>query len=168
MQLKIREETTSDLTAIAEVHRLAFGRDDEARLVDRLRAKGQARLSLVADSEGAIVGHVLFSQMTILTEDRSLPALALAPVAVLPAHQRRGIGSRLIEQGLADCRQQGHAIVIVLGDPNYYQRFGFSAELARRLASPYAGNSFMAIELMGGALANVTGKAVYPPAFAEL
>jgi putative acetyltransferase len=168
VMLQIRTEIPSDRAAIAAVHGEAFGRDDEPRLVDRLRAAGQTRLSLVAEQDGTIVGHVLFSQMAIETDSQHLPALALAPVAVLPAWQRRGIGARLIERGVAECRALGHSIVIVLGNPRYYRRFGFSAQRARPLESPYAGDAFMALELVEGALDGVSGRAVYPPAFAEL
>ena len=171
MPLAIRVENTHDAPDIARVHRLAFGRQHEARLVERLREGGWARVSLVAQLdgqlEGPIVGHVLFSDLPIVTPAGSIAALALAPLAVLPEHQSQGIGSELLRRGLDRCREQGHTIVIVLGHPRYYSRFGFSPELARRLESRYAGESFMALELIPGALARVSGRVEYPPPFGE-
>jgi putative acetyltransferase len=165
MAIPIRSERDSDWEPIRVVHRLAFGRDDESRLVDALRDGGYTRVSLVAEIDGQVVGHVLFSELSIITAAGPLGALALAPLAVLPAWQRRGVGSELMRRGLDECRLQGHEIVIVQGHPAYYPRFGFSAELARPLESPYAGDAFMALELVAGALAGITGKVVYAPPF---
>jgi putative acetyltransferase len=164
-RLVIREETTADLAAVHEVNRLAFGRDDEANLVDALRAGQYTRLSLVAERDGAVIGHLLFSRLPIETATGTVEALALAPVAVLPGYQRQGVGSRLIRCGLAVCRQRGHRIVVVLGHGEYYPRFGFSAGLAERLRSPFPGPHFMALELVPGALAGVGGDVRYPPPF---
>jgi putative acetyltransferase len=165
MEVVTRVEQAADLEAIRTINRRAFGSDDEARLVDALRSQGYLRLSLVAEVAGQTVGHVLFSDLPIETDRGRVASLALAPVAVLPEFQNRGVGSRLIRQGLDECRRQGHRIVIVLGHPAYYPRFGFSAELARPLDSPYAGDSFMALELVVGALAAVKGRVEYPPPF---
>jgi putative acetyltransferase len=161
----VRPETPDDLEAIREVNRQAFGREDEARLVDALRAGGYARLSLVAEEAGQVVGHVLFSDLPVVTPAGPVQALALAPLAVLPARQRQGIGSRLVQEGLRACAGAGHRAVIVLGHPAYYPRFGFSAGLAGRLKSPFSGPAFMALELVPGALAGVTGEVRYPPPF---
>ncbi len=164
----IRPETTVDHEAIRQVNRLAFGQCAEARLVDALREGGYVRLSLVAERDGQIVGHILFCDLTILTEVGTVPALALAPLAVLPPFQRQGIGSALVTRSLEVCRDQGHRIVIVLGHPDYYPRFGFTHELAARLESPYSDKpSFMAMELVPGALAGVAGQVQYPPPFSE-
>ena len=111
------------------------------------------------------MGHVLFSALPIVTERETVDSLALAPVAVLPEFQNRGVGSQLIRTGLDLCRRQGHRIVIVLGHPTYYPRFGFSAALAKPLESPYAGDSFMALELVDGALQGIQGRVEYPPPF---
>lgn len=161
----VRAETPEDLGAVREVNRRAFGQEDEARLVDALRDGGYARLSLVAEEDGRVVGHVLFSDLPIDTRDGTLPALALAPVAVLPDRQRRGVGSRLIREGLRACAGAGHRVVVVLGHADYYPRFGFSARLAERLESPFPGPSFMALELVPGALDGVTGRVRYAPPF---
>ena len=125
-------------------------------------------MSLVAVADGQLVGHILFSDLPIVTPDGVVPALALAPLAVLPERQRQGVGIALTEQGIEACRQMGARIVIVLGHPEYYPRFGFSAELARPLESPYAGASFMALELVPGALAGVRGQVEYPPPFSQV
>jgi putative acetyltransferase len=165
MPVLIRTETDDDAEAIRRVHRLAFGREVEGQLVDALREGGYGRVSLVAEQDGDIVGHVLFSVLTIADGPRVVEALSLAPVAVVPPQQGRGVGTQLIRRGLELCREQGHALVFVLGDPRYYGRFGFSSELGARVESPYAGEAFQALELTPGALEGVTGEVRYPPPF---
>jgi putative acetyltransferase len=111
----------------------------------------------------------MFSDLNILSENGTVPALALAPMAVLPDFQRQGIGSTLVRRGLEVCKEQGHRIVVVLGHPDFYPRFGFSAKLAERLESPYGGGpSHMAAELVAGALEGVAGKLAYSPPFSQL
>jgi putative acetyltransferase len=166
MNILIRPETSVDHEAIRQVNRVAFGQDDEARLVDALRDGGYVRVSLVAEVGGQVVGHILFSDLPIITGAGTVPALALAPMAVLPELQNQRIGSALVRSGLDECRQQGHKIVVVLGHPHFYQRFGFSAKLAAHLESPFSGkDSFMAVELVPGALDGVAGRVQYPPPF---
>ncbi len=164
-RLAIREEAPADHIAVRELNRLAFGQDDEANLVDALRAGGYTRLSLVAERDGTVVGHLLFSRLPIETSNGVVEALALAPAAVRPDRQRQGIGSQLIRDGLMMCRQRGHRIVVVLGHAEYYPRFGFSADLAERLRSPFPGPHFMAMELASGVLDGVEGDVRYPPPF---
>jgi putative acetyltransferase len=166
----IRPETPADIPAIYALNQQAFdGRTAEPDLVDALRREPDfiPPLSLVAEEDGRILGHILFSPIHIQTAAGPLPAISLAPLAVLPEFQRRGIGSALVHHGPAECRRLGHAIVIVLGHPAYYPRFGFSPQLARALESPYAdvGDAWMALELIPGALAGVRGKVIYPPYF---
>ncbi len=166
MDLVLRPERPDDLEGVRNVHRLAFGREDEAQLVDALRSAGYARLALVAESGGLLVGHVLFSDLPIVTQAGTVGALALAPLAVLPSAQNRGIGTRLVREGLRACAVAGHRIIVVLGHPDYYPRFGFSARLAEPLQAPFSGRqSFMAMELVPGALAGVAGEVRYPPPF---
>src|SRR5947209_5294987 len=115
VNVEVRVETPEDLEAVREVNRQAFGKEDEARLVDALRDGGYARLSLVAEKGGRVVGHILFSDLPIITQAGTLHALALAPMAVLPSRQYQGIGSRLVREGLRACAEAGYRIVVVLG-----------------------------------------------------
>jgi putative acetyltransferase len=119
---------------IHEINVIAFGRENEARLVDNLRKSRSfnRQLSLVAVKKGRVVGHILFSPIVIKTERRAVPGLALAPVAVHLEFQNQGIGSEVVRQRLEDCRTSGHKIVVVVGHPNYYPRFGFVPALQFR------------------------------------
>jgi putative acetyltransferase len=135
--LFIRRERPEDIAAIHKVHELAFGRRAEADLVDALRTSGKATLSLVALEDGHIVGHILFSPVTIDAADRMFPAVGLAPMAVLPERQRHGIGSQLVKAGLLECRNAGYECVVVLGHPTYYPRFGFVQASRYGLKSEY-------------------------------
>lgn len=143
----------------------AFERRDEADLVDGLRREGAVLLSLVAEVNEEIVGHILFSRMWIDNGGGSTAAVALGPMAVLPSRQSQGIGGRLIGGGLDRLRDRGEDIVIVLGHPEYYGRFGFSVGKARGLESPFPPHAFMAIELRMDALVGIRGKVRYPVAF---
>ena len=166
LPLLIHTETPADHEAIREVNRLAFGRDDEACLVDALRDGGYVRTSLVAEVDRLIVGHVLFSDLPIVSETATFPALALAPMAVLPEYQRQGIGSQLIRRGLDSCREHGHRIVVVLGHPSFYRRFGFSSELARPLRLAVLGQGVLYGNGIGrGGTQRRVGRVQYPPPF---
>jgi putative acetyltransferase len=163
----IRPETPADYTAVYEVNKLAFdNRDAEPRLVEALRGLPGV-ISLVAELDGQVVGHILFSPIHIETPNGNVPAISLAPLAVRPGYQNQGIGVALSRLGLEACQVQGHRIAIVLGHPNYYPRFGFSAVLAKTLQCPWGdvGEAWMAFELVPGALEGVTGKVVYPKPF---
>jgi putative acetyltransferase len=168
MNVEIRPDTHQDHEAIRHVNRLAFGQDEEAQLVDSLRDAGYVRVSLVAVCDGLVVGHILFSDLPIVTEAGQVDALSLAPMAVLPDYQRRTIGTALVREGLKRCREAGHRIVIVVGHSEYYPRFGFSADLARTLESPFSGEAFMAMELVPGALEGVVGRVEYSPPFEDM
>lgn len=157
--MPIRDEVPADHPAVAALIAAAFGRDDEARLVDRLRNGGDIEVALVAEHDGRLVGHVVLSRMTAPPR-----TLGLAPVAVLPDLQGRGIGSTLIEAALARAAADDWAAVFVLGDPRYYGRFGFDAALAAPYASPYAGPHLMALALPGSAMPE-GDRAAYAPAF---
>ena len=161
----VRRETTKEYGAIGRVNEAAFGRADEAELVDRLRVEGAVLASFVAEWDGRIVGHILFSRMTIETAGGSVAAVALAPVAVTPEWQRQGVGAQLIRHGLDWLRERGEAIVLVVGHPDYYPRFGFSSDRARAIASPFPPEAFMALELVAGALDGIRGEVRYPSPF---
>jgi putative acetyltransferase len=165
LDFEIRDEQFGDQREVWQVNEAAFGHSDEADLVDRLRDEGVVLLSLVAELRGQIVGHILFSRMSIETAQGTLPAVSLAPMAVLGSHQRRQVGSHLVRHGLDRLRARGERIVIVLGHKDYYPRFGFTADKARYLSSPFPPDAFMALELSEGALSDVRGAVRYPAAF---
>ena len=158
--MRIRPEAPRDQDAIHTVHRRAFPGEDEARLVDDLRRDGNAAISLVAETERGIVGHILFSRL-----QAPLRALALAPLAVGPEAQGQGIGSALVRAGLDRAVAEGWDAVFVLGEPAFYGRFGFSAEEAKSFACVYGGEHFM-VRLFGKTVDY--GILIYPAAFAIL
>ncbi len=163
VELSIRRERDGDAAAIAEVHSQAFGGPGEAGLVEELRVLAAPSISLVAHVADRLVGHVLFTPVMIRDGDRSSDAFALGPVGVLPAHQRRGVGSALIRAGLDACREAAEMVVFVLGDPTYYPRFGFrsAAPLGLRFRSPEFDEAFMVTELTPGALGGRKGLVEY-------
>ena len=158
----IRYARAADRPAIAQVVEAAFGQADEARLVERLRASGDALFELVSDDAGEVNGHILFSR---LWADRQHLYAALAPLAVRPGLQRAGVGSALVRASLDSAREFGAHGVIVLGHPAYYPRFGFSADTAAQVRSVYAGGpGFMALALEPGAF-DAPLSVSYPDAF---
>jgi putative acetyltransferase len=163
----IRREARRDVDAITRVNAIAFGGSEEADIVRRLRDANAVILSLVAEVGGAVVGHILFSPVAIDTPNGEVTAVGLAPMAVLPEHQRKRIGSRLVEEGLRELRLRGYEAVVVLGHPDYYPRFGFAraSQFGLRSAIDCADEAFMAIELRPGALAGRTGVVRYRPEF---
>jgi putative acetyltransferase len=164
----IRGEIEGDFEAIRRVNREAFGRPDEGRLVDAIRARGGIICSLVAEEEGQIAGHVLFTPVTLDTGYGEVTGAGLGPVAVLPGYQRQGIGTGLIEAGLSICREAGYGFVVVLGHASYYPRFGFrpSRPLGIRWEHDAPEEAFMVMELRPGALSGVSGIVRYLPEFA--
>ncbi len=167
MTLAVRPAADEDSGAIRAVLTAAFPTADEADLVEQLASDGDLVLSLVAAVDGAIVGHIAFSRMTVTADGERVPGLGLAPVAVLPEHQKRGIGGRLIERGLAAANGSGAAIAFVVGDADYYGRFGFRTQTAAPFASTYAGPHFMA-QWLSSPRAPSSGRAEYAPAFGRL
>lgn len=164
--MRIRPECPEDHAAIAAVHERAFPQPAEARLVEALRAAGAATISLVAEQDGRVVGHVLFSPVTVQDGASAWDAIGLGPVAALPELQNGGIGSALVRAGLAACRAQGHPVVFVLGHATYYPRFGFrpAAAAGLRWEGGHDGSFFVA-ELAPGALAGRRGVVRYRPEF---
>jgi putative acetyltransferase len=168
--MTIRLEKPEDIPAIRIVNERAFGGAAEADLVDALRRNGKAKISLVAEDDGHIVGHILFSPVTVETVDGDLVGAGLAPLAVIPERQNQRIGSTLVEHGLRRCREEGHPYVVVLGHPDYYPRFGFVPASRFGIKSEYdvADGVFMVMELREGALRECAGVAKYQPEFNEV
>lgn len=161
----IRHARAADHSAIRAVNLAAFPEAVEADLVERLRADGDAVFELVAETDGEVIGHILFSR---LWADSVNLYLGLAPMAVIPGAQQRGLGSDLVRAGLEFCKECGAHGVVVLGHVDYYPRFGFSAEATARVASPYAGSpAFMALALEDGAF-DLPLTLAYPDAFKGL
>lgn len=163
----VRNETESDYDAVRQVNEAAFGRPAEADLVDALRRAGAIICSLVAEQDGAVVGHILFSPATLTGDKGVVDIAALGPMAVLPAYQGQGIGSELVRAGLTICRAAGFGLCIVLGHAEYYPRFGFrpSRPLGIRWEHDVAEPYFMVAELQPGALGGAAGVARYRPEF---
>ena len=165
----IRPETPEAQSSIHYVNREAFGRDQEADLVDKLRKRGVLTVSLVAVQRTDVVGHISFSPVEIASKESSFGALTLAPVSVLPTHQNKGIGSQLVIAGLDECRRLGHEIIVLAGHPNYYPRFGFVRGYAKGIECEFEvpDEAWMIAELNQGALAGRRGKVRFQPEFRE-
>ena len=160
--INIRPETPADIPAIYAVNQVAFDGEAEPRLVDAIRLSENfiPELSLVAEADGQVVGHILFSRILIQAETGPIPALSLAPMAVLPEYQNRGLGSALVRHGLDESRRLGHSIVIVLGHPGYYPRFGFEPAEPLGIMPPYPvepSEAWMVVELAPGTLEKAAG-----------
>jgi putative acetyltransferase len=163
----IRPEIAGDAPAIARLLTSVFGGDTEADLVAALRRDGDLLASLVATDGQRIVGHIAASPFACLDPGASVSAAVLAPLAVADAHRRRGIGSALVRRLLADLGNRNIGLVFVLGNPDFYGRFGFAAETAAPLRTPFDGPHQMAIGLVAGAARSAGGRRFsYAPAFA--
>lgn len=166
--IEIRPQRPEDIVAIREVNERAFGALAEADLVDRLRVANKAVVSLVAHYGDRIVGHILFSPISVAHAPVTFRGVGLAPLSVLPEFQNTGIGSRLVRAGLAACRQAGCDVVVVLGHVDYYPRFGFSKAKDHGLENEYqADEAFMVLELNKGVLAVIRGLVQFAPEFRE-
>jgi putative acetyltransferase len=164
--MKIRLEEPTDGDGIRAVHTASFPTPGEARLVEALRAAGSLAISLVAEEESHIAGHVAFSPVRLVGAP---DGVGLAPVAVLPAFRRRGVADALIREGLAECERSGYGFVVVLGEPHYYGRFGFVPASGWGLSDEYGGgDAFQALELRPGAIPASGGLVQYSPEFAAL
>jgi putative acetyltransferase len=163
----VRQEKEKDRSGVFEITKVAFERDDEARLVDRLRSV-IGYLGFVAELDGIVIGHLSFSP--VMLNNEVSPFAGLAPVSVLPAFQRQGVGSRLIRFGLERCRDAEYAAVFVLGDPAYYSRFGFRPAEKYGISCEYAvaTENFMLLEIEYGAIQGKSGLIKYDAVFAGL
>ncbi|MBW4620739.1 MAG: N-acetyltransferase [Cyanosarcina radialis HA8281-LM2] len=167
--MEIRAEKPEDAIAIRQVNVAAFGRENEANLVDRLRAV-ESTFSLVAVEFDRIVGHIFFSPVALEGQYQDpLFLLGLAPLAVLPNYQRQGIGSLLVRHGLKECVRLGVQAVFVLGNPKYYRRFGFVTAKEKGLGCEYKvpDEAFMVLELQDGSLVGCRGTVKYRSEFRE-
>ena len=164
---QIRVARDADRGAIRAVHAAAFGRADEAELALALAAREPACISLVAEDDGEIVGHVLFSPVRVDGRTFAHAPYGLGPVGVRPDLQRGGVGSALCRAGIDACRKAGVPFVVVLGHPPYYPRFGFvpAVRFGLTFADAPPRDAFMALELAPGALANAGGRVRYAPEF---
>lgn len=168
--LIIREETPADYAAVRTVNERAFERAGEADLVDALRKNASPYISLVAELDKQVVGHIFFSPVVIESEAASFTALGLAPMAVFPEFQNQAIGSALVRRGLEECSRLDHDVVVVLGHPDYYPRFGFVPAATKGLSSEYPvpNEVFMVVELSPNALAGRQGLVKYHPEFGKV
>jgi putative acetyltransferase len=162
----VRSETDADRAAIRAVNEAAFESSIEADIVDALRAKGVELVSLVAERGAGVLGHILFSPVS-LAGYGELKLMGLGPMAVLPRHQRDGIGSALVREGLLQCEQLGVHAVVVVGHPEFYPRFGFvpASRYAIRCEYDVPDDVFMLVELARGTLRGVSGLIRYDEAF---
>ncbi|HJQ67474.1 MAG TPA: N-acetyltransferase [Blastocatellia bacterium] len=163
----VRAEEEEDYPQVARVIELAFGQADEARLVAALRTSADPHISLVAVEDDRVVGHIFFSPVTIESDRSLFTAMGLAPLAVLPEYQNRGVGSLLVWEGLKECLMIGHRVVVVLGHPAYYPRFGFQTAKLKGITCEYdvPEDHFMVAELEPGALGGRQGLVKYHPEF---
>jgi putative acetyltransferase len=163
----VRSETPGDAPVIRAVVDAAFGRPEEGRVVDALRAEARPYVGLVAVEDAGVVGHIAFSPASLYCYNATYPIMALGPMAVRPDRQRRGIGSALVREGLMACRGLGHLVIVVVGHPGFYPRFGFAPArpMGVMCEYPVPDEAFMLAELAPGALRGRRGVVQYAPAF---
>ena len=167
--IEIRAEKVEDFERIYDINLKAFGGNTESKLIAAIRDSNYfiPKLSLVAEIDSEIVGHILFSEISIQSQDQIHPILALAPMAVLPDYQNRGIGSALVRQGLEEVKRTKYHIIALIGHPEYYPRFGFepARDHGLKLEFEVPDEAFMVLEIKQGALKNISGVVKYPEAF---
>lgn len=172
MKIIIRQELKEDLARIKEINDQAFGQEGEGRLVNKLREKDQfiSELSLVAETDETVVGHILFYPVKINSNLEKHTTLSLGPMSVLPKYQKKGIGGKLISEGLKRAKDVGFRSVIVVGHPEYYPKFGFTKASNWSIKVPFDSpdEAFMALEIVKGELQDKSGIIEYPLEFMEL
>jgi putative acetyltransferase len=170
--ITLRKETKKDFPEISKVNDIAFGRKAESRLIEQLRKKDEfvAELSIVAEVNEQLAGHILFTPIKIESATESYTTLCLAPMSVLPEFQQKSIGKLLVIQGLQAAKDLGFKSVVVLGHPSFYPKFGFKPASKWEIKSPFPApdEAFMAIELLPNSLKDIHGKVVFPPEFDDL
>jgi putative acetyltransferase len=164
--IEIRDEQFGDVAAIRELNQLAFGQDQEGNIIDALRSHGAASLSLVATQNGRVVGHIMYSPASV----GDVIGVGLGPMAVLPGHQRQGIGSKLVDTGNGKLKEAGCPFIIVLGHPNYYPRFGFTPARPRGITCEWdvPDDVFMLLVLDQTQMQGVSGLAKYRAEFSTV
>jgi len=165
----VRPETPDDIDSIRYVNEQAFGQEDESMLIEKLRKRGVLAVSLVAVQDGEIVGHIAFSPVVVESEDSSFEVIALGPMAVLPMYQHKGIGSQMVLAGLEECRRLIQEVIVVLGHPDYYPRFGFVLAKPKGIACEFEvpEEAWMILELREEALAGRRGMVRFQPEFKQ-
>ncbi len=169
--MEIRREEKKDHTIVYEINRLAFGQENESQLIEKIR-KGSnfvPELSLIAEIDNKIVGHILFSRIKIVGGS-VFESLALAPMAVIPEFQKQGIGGKLIKKGIEKAKELGFDSIIVLGHKEYYPKFGFQRASKWSIECPFEvpDEAFRAIELTEKAFEGKAGTVQYPEEFMEV
>ena len=164
--IEIRDERPADVAAIRELTTRAFGQEEEARIIDRLRSNGAAMLSLVAAREDRVLGHIMYSPVLV----GGVSGAGLGPMAVVPEHQRQGIGTRLVEQGNRRLQETGCPFIVVVGHPRFYPRFGFVPASTHGISCEWnvPDDVFMVLMLDRMRMRSVSGLARYRPEFKEL
>ena len=168
--ITIRKEEPRDIIAIRSVNEHAFDQGDEANIIEQLRKRSALTISLVAFQDDKIAGHIAFSPVIVEGEDSNFGAIALAPMAVLPSYQRKGIGALLVQAGLEECQHLGYEVVVLVGHPDYYPRFGFITASPQGLECEFEvpDEAWMMLELQKGTLAGRRGKVRFQPEFSEI
>jgi predicted N-acetyltransferase YhbS len=169
--MKIRTENENDYKAVYDLHFIAFGsREDESKLVERIRqSEGFVPdMSIIAELDNEIIGHVLISKAKVVDNDRHHNVMVLAPVAVKPEFQKQGVGTKLINEGLQRNKDRGIGVILLIGHPSYYPRLGFKPARAYGLELKLFNvpdEVFMVCELIEGTLSDIKGELIYPKAF---
>ncbi|HXY74569.1 MAG TPA: N-acetyltransferase [Dehalococcoidales bacterium] len=168
--IKIRPETKKDIEAIRRVNGEAFGRKVEGEMIDKLRCRGVMPISLVAEQNGEVIGHIQFNPCEVKSVASNFTIMTLGSMAVIPSLQKKGIGSQLVKAGFDECRRLGENVVVVLGHPSYYPRFGFVPARAKGIDCEFVeapDDAWMVMEFKTGSIAGRTGTAYFPREYRE-